>query len=173
MLKPLAKLLKILNSETNPSQISLALCFSMIAGLTPLFSLHNLFVFLLVLILRVNLSAFLVGLACFSGTAYLLDPLFHRIGLAVLTADALNDLWTTLYNSTLWRIEHFNNTIVMGSFLSSLTLFIPVFILSNLLIHRYRQHVLAWVRKTRFMRALQATSLYQTYRSLSGWGGEP
>ena len=173
MLKTLAKLLKVLNSEADPSQISLALCFSMIAGLTPLFSLHNLLILLLVLILRVNLSAFLVGLAFFSGMAYLLDPLFHQMGLWVLTADAFNDIWTTLYNLTFWRIERFNNTIVMGSLLSSLTFFMPVFFLSNLLIHRYRQHVLAWIRKTRFMRGLQATTLYQTYRSLSGWRGEP
>jgi len=172
MLRAIAKLLKVINSETDPGHISLAFCFSMIAGLTPLFSLHNLVVLLLVLVLRVNLSAFLLGLAFFSGIAYLLDPLFHRIGLAVLTADALHGIWTPLYNSTLWRIERFNNTIVMGSLLSSLILFVPVFILSNLLIRRYRQHVLEWVRKTRLVRALQATNLYQTYHSISGWGGE-
>jgi uncharacterized protein (TIGR03546 family) len=172
MVKAFAKFLKVLNSEAGPGQISLAFCFSTVAGLTPLFSLHNLIVLLLVLILRVNLSAFLVGLALFSGVAYLLDPLFHRIGLAVLTAETLNGLWTVLYNSTLWRIERFNNTILMGSLLSSLILFIPLFILSNLSIHRYRQHVLGWVRKTRLMQTLQATKLYQTYRSISGWGGE-
>ncbi len=79
MIKLLAKLLRVLNSETDPGQISLGLCFAMIAGLTPLLSLHNLVVLLLVCILRVNLSAFLLGLAVFTGIAYLLDPLFHHI----------------------------------------------------------------------------------------------
>ena len=37
----------------------------MIAGLTPLLSLHNVVVLLLVFILRVNLAAFLLGLALF------------------------------------------------------------------------------------------------------------
>lgn len=173
MLKALARFLKVLNSETDPGQISLAFCFAMIVGLTSLFSLHNLLVLLLVLIIRVNLSAFLLGLAFFSGVAYLLDPLFHQIGLAALTADPLQGTWTTLYNSTLWRVERFNNTMVMGSLLFSLVLFIPLLILSNLLIRRYREHVLGWVRKTRMMQTLQATKLYQTYRSISGWGGEP
>lgn len=72
----LAKFLRVLNSETDPAQISLAFCFSMVAGLTPLFSLHNLPILFLVLVLRVNLSAFLLGFAFFSGIAYLLDPLF-------------------------------------------------------------------------------------------------
>ena len=82
MLTIIAKIFKTLNSETDPFQISLALCFSMIAGLTPLWSLHNIVVLLLTLILRVNLATFLLGWAGFSGIAYLLDPLFHTSGSA-------------------------------------------------------------------------------------------
>ena len=173
MLKTIANLLKVLNSETEPGQISLGFCFSMIAGFTPPASLHNLLVLLFVLVLRVNLSAFLLGLAFFSGIAYLLDPLFHRIGLAVLTAGPLEGLWIALYNSTIWRIERFNNSIVMGGLIASLISFVPLLLLSNGLIRRYREHVLAWVRKTRIMRAIQATKFYDLYRSVSGWGGRP
>src|SRR5581483_8555891 len=132
MLKTLANLLKVLNSETHPGQISLAFCLAMVAGLTPLWSLHNLLVLLLVLLVRVNLSAFLLGLAFFSGLAYGLDPLFHRVGLAVLTAGPLDGLWTALYNSPVWRMERFNNTLVKGSLVVSLLAFIPLYFLSNL-----------------------------------------
>ena len=114
MLKTLAKLLRVLNSETEPGQISLGLCFALVAGLTPLWSLHNIVVLFCVLVLRVNLSAFLVSLPVFSAFAYLLDPLFHAIGLPLLTSGSLEPLWTSLYNSTLWRLERFNNSIVMG-----------------------------------------------------------
>ncbi|WNM60211.1 TIGR03546 family protein [Candidatus Nitrospira neomarina] len=169
MIKLLAKLLRVLNSETDPGQISLGLCFAMIVGLTPFMSLHNLFVVLLVLVLRVNLSAFLLGLALFTGIAYLLDPLFHRLGLAVLTAPSLADLWTSLYQSVWWRLEHFNNSIVMGSLVFSVAMFVPVLLLLNLLIRRYRQHVMAWVQKTRIMQMFKASKLYQTYETLSSW----
>lgn len=172
MIRSLAKLLRVLNSETDPGQISLAFCFSMIAGLTPFVSLHNLLVIFLALILRVNLSAFLLGLVFFSGVAYILDPLFHRIGLAALTASGLDGFWTGLYNSTLWRIEHFNNSIVMGSLIFSLILFSPLFFISNLLIRRYRMHVLAWVQKTRIMQAFKGSKLYNAYQSVSAWRGE-
>jgi uncharacterized protein (TIGR03546 family) len=171
MLKMLANLLKVLNSETEPGQLSLGFCFAMIAGFTPFWSLHNLLVLFLVLILRVNLSAFLLGLAFFSGLAYLLDPLFHRVGLAVLTAPALEGLWTTLYNSTLWRLERFNNSIVMGSLVLSLALFVPLLLLSNRVILKYREHVLQWVRKTRVMQVLKASRFYSVYESVSGWRG--
>ncbi|MCX5819270.1 MAG: TIGR03546 family protein [Deltaproteobacteria bacterium] len=85
----LAKFLKVLNSNAELLEISLGLCLAMIAGLTPFMSLHNLVVLFAVLVLKVNLSAFLLGLGLFSGIAYALDPLFHRIGLAVLTAPSL------------------------------------------------------------------------------------
>ncbi|HSG05826.1 MAG TPA: TIGR03546 family protein [Nitrospiria bacterium] len=171
MLSALAKLIKVLNSETEPGQISLGFAFAMIAGFTPLLSLHNLLVLFLILILRVNLSAFLIGLAFFTGVAYLIDPLFHALGLAALTAGGLEGLWTAMYNSTLWRIEHFNNTIVMGSLLVSLVLFIPLIIVSNILIRKYREHFLQWILKTRIAQILKASKFYQTYQRVSGWGG--
>ncbi len=171
MLRLIARFLRVLNSETNPGQISLGFCFAMVAGLTPLMSLHNLVVLLLILILRVNLSAFLLGLGVFSGVAYLLDPLFHWYGLHILTALSLEGLWTSLYNSTLWRLARFNNTIVMGSMVFSLALFVPLYFLSNALIRRYRAHVLAWIQKTRLMQIFKASKVYQLYQSLPHFGG--
>ncbi len=171
MVRTVAKLLRVLNSETEPGQISLGFCFALVAGLTPLWSLHNLVVLLLVLILRVNLSAFLLGLLFFSGLAYLLDPLFHRLGLALLTAASLEGLWTSLYNTTLWRLERFNNSIVMGSLVFSLVVFVPSYLFSNMLIRRYRAHVLSWVQKTRLMQMFRASKLYNAYQTISGFGG--
>lgn len=171
MLRMLANLLKVLNSETEPGQISLAFCFAMIAGFTPFWSLHNLIVLLLVLVIRVNLSAFLLGLAFFSGLAFLLDPLFHRIGLAVLTAGPLEGLWTSLYNSTLWRLERFNNSIVMGSLVVSLLLSVPLYPALNWAIRKYRDHVMQWILRTRVMQAFTASRFYSMYQSVSGWGG--
>ena len=170
MLKTIAKFLKILNSDAEPGQISLGFAFAMIAGFTPLMSLHNLLVLLLILFLRVNLSSFLLGLALFSALAFALDPLFHQIGLAILTLPALSDLWTALYNSALWRLERFNNSIVMGSLIVSLALFVPMVLVGNVLVRRYREHVLQWVMRTRVMQAFQASKLFGYYQSVSGWG---
>ncbi|MFZ5863733.1 MAG: TIGR03546 family protein [Nitrospirota bacterium] len=170
MLRAILKLLTVLNSEAEPGQISLAVAFSLIVGLTPLWSLHNLLVLLIVLLLRVNLSAFLLGTAVFSGLAYLVDPLFHSVGLAVLTAPSLEGLWTALYNSTLWRIERFNNSIVMGSLLVSLALFLPTVLMFNWAIRKYRERVVAKVKQWRLVQTLTATRFFQMYRSYSNWG---
>ena len=170
MLTILAKIFKILNSETEPFQISLALCFAMVAGLTPLWSLHNILVLLLVLLLRVNLTTFILAWIGFSGIAYVLDPVFHSFGYKVLTAASLESLWTSLYNSTLWRLTSFNNSLLMGSLLISIVLFIPLFLISNLVVKNYREHILAWVMKSRITQALTASKFYKIYQSVSDWG---
>lgn len=172
MLGTIAKVLKILNSDANPSQISLALCLAMVAGFTPLFSLHNLLILFLVLIIRVNLSSFILGLAFFSGLSFLLDPLFHAVGLGLLKAEFLRGPWTGLYNIILFRLSYFYNSIVMGSLVVSLAFFVPMFFACNFLIRKYRDHVLAWVLKLKIVQAIKASTFYHFYQLATSWGGE-
>ncbi len=171
MLRLIAKLLKVLNSDAQPGQISLGFCLAMVAGLTPLLSLHNLLVLFLVCVLRANLAAFLLGLLLFTGIAYLFDPLFSQLGLALLTAPPLHSLWAGLYNISLFRLENFNNSIVMGSLAVSLVLFFPLYLLTNLLIRKYREHVLRWVKKSRLMQFFMASKVYRYYQNVRGLGG--
>ncbi len=167
MIRMIAKLLKMLNSETEPRQISAGFCFAMIIGLTPLLSLHNILVLLLVLVLRVNLSAFILGWILFSGIAYLMDPVFHAIGYQLLTLTAFKGLWTGLYNIGPIRWTRFNNSVVMGSLVVSLALFFPLLLGLNYVIREYREHFLAWVRRTRIAQIIKATRIFSVYKSLS------
>lgn len=170
MFSLIAKLLKVLNSDADPGQISLALCLAMVAGFTPVNSLHNGLVLLLALMLRANLSAFMLGLLVFSGISYILDPLFHKLGFFILSAGSLQGLWTSLYNTTLWRLERFNNTVVMGSLTLALVLFMPAYFGSKALIVKYREHVLARVEKSKLMQMFKASRVFQAYQTVSGWG---
>lgn len=139
MWEPLIKFLKLLNSEQAPHQLSLGLAFAMIVGFTPTLSLHNLLVLFFLLTLRANLSSFALGWVLFSLLGLLLDPLFHSIGQQLLTLPDLQQMWTAMYNSSFWRLSHFNNTILLGSLLFSVLAFLPFFLLSNRLIRLYRQ----------------------------------
>ncbi len=168
MLDMLAKLLKALNAEGSPTQISLGFAAGMIVGLTPLLNLHNLLLVFLVFLLRINLSAFFLSFAVFSGIAYLVDPVMDSIGEALLRSSALNGLWVNLYNQDIWRLAHFNNTLTLGSLVSAVVLAIPLVFTSNFIVKNYRAHVLAWVRKTKFLQLLKASRFYRIYDSLAG-----
>jgi uncharacterized protein (TIGR03546 family) len=139
----------------------------MIAGFLPFFSIANLVILLIVFLVRVNLSAFFLATAFFSGVAYVLDPVFNRIGFTVLAASPLQGLWTAMYNSTFWRLQKFNNSVVMGSFLFSLAAFPPAVLLFNLLIRKYRERVLTWIKRTKIIQALTASRWYEMYHKLS------
>jgi uncharacterized protein (TIGR03546 family) len=169
-MRTILKLIKVMNSETDPLQIGLGLCLGLVAGLTPLASLHNLVVLLLVMLLRVNISSFITATLFFSGVAWAIDPLMSRIGLALLSADALEGLWTALYNITVMRLARFNNSIVMGSLVLSLALFVPVLFASIFLIRQYRENVMSFVNRLKAVQALKASKFYRMYDSLSDWG---
>jgi hypothetical protein len=58
----------------------------------------------------------------------------------------------------------------MGSFVFAVLFFVPLLLLSNAAIQRYREHVLGWVRKTRLMQAITASRFYEIYEKVSVWG---
>ncbi|MBL4795280.1 MAG: TIGR03546 family protein [Pseudomonadales bacterium] len=170
MLDIFAKLLKALNSETDPGQISLAFVFGMIMGFTPLLSFHNIFVLFLVLVTRINISAFLASLAFFSGFAYLLDGPFVQLGSTLLSNPDYLELWTGFYNTDFWRLTHFNNTLTLGSLIISLALTIPLYVTGVFLIKNYRDHVMTWVRKTKLAQIVKASKFYKLFAAVNVGG---
>lgn len=168
MLDMIAKLIKVLNAEVSPTQISLGFAAGLIVGLTPLLSVHNLVLLFFVFLFRVNLSAFFLSWGFFSGIAYLTDPAMDKLGIALLTSNALHELWTSMYAHTFWRVTHFNNTLTLGSLVCSVIIAVPMVFISNFLINNYRLHILAWVKKSKVAQLLKASRLYRTYHALSG-----
>ena len=169
MIRQIAKLLRILNSETEPINISIGICFGMVVGFTQMWSLHNLIILFIVLFFRVNLSAFVLGTLVFKSISFLLIGVFHQIGLSILTADWYRTLGTYLYNITFWKFDRINNTIVAGSILVSIIGFLPMVFLMNFLIKKYRKHVLSYVRKTKIAKAMMSSDIYHYYKKITGF----
>jgi len=148
------KFIRLLSSDVSPLQISSAIALAMIAGLTPMLSLHNLLIIFLLFILRTNIAAFVLAWAVFSVMAYLLDPLFNQLGEYLLLNPELKVFWTNLYNIPLARISGFNNTLRLGSFVFSLAAFIPLLMVLNYLIVRYRIYIVERFKQSRLFRIM-------------------
>ena len=166
MLEMLANFLKLLNSDASPSQISLGFAFSLFLGLTPLMSFHNLILIFIVLMVRINLTAFFLGLALFSLTAFGLNAISISLGEALLTSSELNAFWTGLYQSDFWRLMQFNQTLVLGGLSLSLILFLPIFMGSLIFIRLYRKRFMAWIKTLKISRMIKASKFYQVYDTL-------
>jgi uncharacterized protein (TIGR03546 family) len=164
LLKLLQSLIKTLNSEGTPRQIAAGFALGAALGLTPLVNLHNLVVLALAFLLNVSFGAFLLGWTVCVPLGFALDPLFHRVGLALLEAPALTGLWTALANTPGVPLTNLNNSVVLGSVICWLVLWLPIFFLARWLVARYREHVYARLQKTRFFHAVAASKLYNVYR---------
>lgn len=170
-LKLLAKLFKALRSGESPGKIAGGFILGMIIGLTPIWSLHNLIVFILLIILNVNLGMAIFSFLLFSGFAYLFDPMFHSLGFWMLVdVPALKGLWITMYNTPILGLSKFNNTVVMGSLTVSLALLIPAYFAVKLFVVYYRQHIDAKMQKWKIVQMVKGSKIYSLYEKIRNLG---
>lgn len=168
MLTLLAKLLKALNSETGAWALAFAFVLGMVVGFTPIWRVHNLLILLFALIFRVNLSAFIVSFLVCSGIAFLLDPLFHSIGVSWLSSASWQGVWETMYASPWARLTQFHHSITLGSLVVAV-LFAPVLAFgSYYLVINYRQRVQKWFLKLKIVQGLRANKFWSIYTDLRG-----
>lgn len=167
ILKQLFGLLKMLNSETGTNQIAAGLAAGFVLGMTPFFSLQSVLIFICFFIFRIQMGAAFLAAFFFSLVAYILDPVFHTVGSAILEADGLQSLFTTLYNLPIVPLTRFNNSIVMGSGVVALVLSPFVFLISRYLIKHYRLQVVDRLKSTKAWKAMQATALFKWYYTFS------
>jgi uncharacterized protein (TIGR03546 family) len=159
MLRLVIKVLKALNSNEAPWQISLGIIFGSILGLTPFLSLHNLVIVFLALVINMNISMMIISCGVFSLIAYALDP-FHQLGFAVLTSPGLEEFWIQFFSCPILLLANLNNTIVMGSLISTLAAAIPLFFLFNVLVVKYRDAYNAFIGKFPMLKFLKVLDLY-------------
>lgn len=163
ILKQIFAFIKLLNSDTGTVSLAAGMTCGFILGMTPVLSLHSLLVFLILFFFRIQIGAALLTAFFFKFVAFLLDPLFDIVGRKVLEMDSLQSVLTSLYNMPIIPFTRFNNSIVMGSGVITLILSPIVFIISQRLILKYRETVLARFKTTKFWKAVEATKFYQWY----------
>ena len=165
----LAKLFKILRAEDTPNQIAAGFILGMIIGLTPFWTLHNFIIIFLIAILKVNIGSAVFAFAICSGLAYLLDPVFHSAGYFLLVdMTSLKSFWTTLYNFPVVALSRYNNTVVIGSFVISLLLIIPVFPFIKYFVKYYREKIDPKFQKLKIVQIVKGSKFYNLYEKIRG-----
>lgn len=132
------KFLKTLNSAQASWQVSLALVLAMISGFVPLITPLYFFIIFIAFTINVPLVVFFLMSGVFTGLGSLLDPTFAQVGKDILTLPSLQTLFTQMYNYTPALWSSFNHTIVMGSSVVSLVLALPLFLIFNILLKKFR-----------------------------------
>lgn len=163
LLKLLQSLFKTLHSEGTPGQVAAGLMLGAGIGLTPLLSAHNLVLFAAIVLLNVSFGGGMLGMALFTPVGFILDPLFDRIGSALLNAPGLREFWTALYNIPLVPFTNFNNTVTLGSLVFWVLFAVPIYFLGKWAIRRYRETYGQRVMNSKFFKGIKASKVYNVY----------
>ena len=161
------KLFKALNSDSSIRQIALAIALGFLVGLSPILTLHNIIILFFVLMIRVHLGSFLLACGFFSGVSYLISPLTVQVGEYLLTLPMTAELFTTLYQTSLFKLAHWHHTYILGAFVLGSLLCAPVYFISHIIIEKYRVHIMVFFAKLRIVKALKASKFYSTYSHFS------
>lgn len=171
VLKLLGKLIKALTSGESPSQLAGGFILGMIVGLTPFSNLHNLFVVLLIILIRVNISMSIFSALLFGAVAYLFDPLFHSFGYWLLVdVTALDGVWHAFANIPIVALFNFNNTVVLGSLIISMVLLLPMFFLMKKSVLLYRERIQDKLLKLKIVQTIKKSWIYSIYSKYTNFG---
>src|SRR5690349_18774237 len=169
ILKFIQSLVATLHSDGTPHQVGLGIALGACLGLTPLVNAHNAVVLLLLCILNVSFGAGMLGWAIFVPLGFALDPVFDRIGrILLLETPALRPMWTAWDNAPVMPLTNFSNTVVLGSVVGWLVLFIPIWLLSRYAVIQYRARLADKVRTSRVYQAVTASKAYNVYTWFRG-----
>ena len=165
IIKLIQSLVKALNSEGTPGQVAAGMAMGACLGLTPLLNLHNLLVVAVILFFRVSVPGAMLGWLIFTPVGFLLDPVFDRVGTALLLDTvALREVWSTAYNAPVVALANPTNTIVVGSFAGWVVLAVPIFFLARWAVARYRATIYERYKDAKVFKAIRRSKVYNWYQ---------
>ncbi len=166
IIKFLQTLIKALNSDGTPGQVAAGMALGLALGLTPLMSLHNLVVLLIAMMFTVSFPGFMLGWAIAVPFGFMLDPVFDRLGMALLTNDALLPMFAWITSTPVISLTRLNNSIVLGSLVFWLLALLPMYFVFRLVVARYRTDVYERIAKARVFQVVKASKVWDIYTTL-------
>lgn len=168
MLKKLIKLLKAFNSNVNPAEIAHAFACGAILGLMPKNNLFWVLVFVFILFIRINRPAYLLMILIGSAISPAFDGLFDLIGYEFLTIQSLAPVFSTLLDIPFVAFTKFNYSVVMGSFLCGLILYVPLYFAGRGLVFLWRKYATPIMKQSKIWKAVTKLPLISKLASMAG-----
>jgi len=171
-LKIISKFVKAFHSGESPGQIAVGFAIGFFIGLMPFWTLQTLILFFILILVNINLAAATVAFFIANMIAYLLDPIFHSLGYYILTQISfLQGTWEAIYNSVFGPLTRFYNTVVMGSFVSGLILFLPIYFGMKKFVLLYRERLEEKIKKWKIVQVINGSKMFQFYEKVRDLGG--
>lgn len=154
MLKYLVNLLKAFNANVKPSQIANSFCIGLILGFMPKNNLLWYILLVFFAFVRINKPGYFIMMIVGSCLSTIADPLFDRIGYAVLTFAPFQNFFAWLLDIPFVGFTKFNNTIVCGSLVSGIICYIPLYVIMFFIIKAWRKWIAPKFNDSKILKTL-------------------
>lgn len=161
----ISKFLRVLREGQTPAQIAGGFALGAMVGIHPGLTLQMMFLWLVIFMLNVNMSAAFLGVSVFALMAYLFDPFFHSLGYLLLVNDVawLQESYRWMFNAPIAPLTRFYNTVVMGSFATGFLLFLPAYFGIKKFVVFYRESFHQTVEQWKIYQIVSKSKLYNWY----------
>jgi uncharacterized protein (TIGR03546 family) len=159
MIKAVARLIVALNSNAKKSQIAAGFAWGLLLGLVPAGNFFWIVLFVVSFFFDHNHGSKIFAMALVKLCAPFLAPLVDSFGWQVLHIEALQPLFTTMFNMPFVPFTKFNNTLVAGGLVGGAILWLPAFIIFMLLIPLYRNTLAPKIRNSKLIQAIGKSPL--------------
>lgn len=165
IIKLIAKLVALLNSNSKPQAVSAAVAFAFLLALIPAGNVLWVILFIITLILKLNWGFELVFIALFKWLVVLLDPLIEPIGWKLMNFSAVS--------SMIYQIEEIpgliflglNNSLMIGGLAAGIVLWVPVFILMKFLVTLFREKVSPVIARSKIVMSIKKAPVVSKFLS--------
>jgi uncharacterized protein (TIGR03546 family) len=159
MIKAIAKLIVALNGNAQKSQVAAGFAWGLLLGLVPAGNFFWIVLFVISFFFKHNHASKVLVMAIIKLFMPLLSSLTDALGWEILHIEALQPLFTTLYNMPFVPFTRFYNTLVAGGLVSGIVLWLPVFFLILVLVPLYRNTITPKIRNAKIFRIIAKNPL--------------
>jgi uncharacterized protein (TIGR03546 family) len=154
MIKAIAKLIIALNGNVKKSQLAAGFAWGVLLALAPLGNIFWIVLFVISFFFKHNHASKVMTMTVLKLLSPLIAPQIDLLGWEILHIEALQPLFTTLYNMPFVPFTRFYNTLVAGGVVGGIILWIPVFALFLALIPLYRNTVAPKIRNAKLFKTI-------------------
>ena len=165
MIRPIAKLIVALNSNLGKKQIAAGFSWGLLLGLIPAGNVLWIVLFGVSFFFTHHHASKILVIAIMKLASPALAPLVDIVGWEVLHIEALQPIFTSLYNMPFVPFTRFNNTLVAGGLVTGIILWLPVYALVYFMIPVYRNTLAPKIRESKLVKSIQGIPIVSKLKS--------
>ncbi|MGI5065620.1 DUF2062 domain-containing protein [Treponema putidum] len=141
MIKYVTSFFRAINANAHPGDIAHAVALGLFLAILPKNNLTFTFLFFLSIFIRINKGAFFISFILLGFVTPFMDVLINNIGFWAVQLSFLRPIFIALENIPFVALFKLSNTMVLGGIIWGLILYIPVYILTRIIVAKYRKYM--------------------------------